>query len=924
MTRRLYYLLLVMLFATYGVSAQDGPFFQVETVTDASPGWVNVGVYAHDIQDLDGFNLVFGYEPDLLKPSEDLENKFADGSLLVDGILWSVSADHDAGTFEVLFIDIFDRYDFDGDDPTKLFDIQFQYSGFFPADIEFLVDDPTMLVSINGAETNLGLYTFINGGVEPDDAVAGTISMDSIEDAGPGESVMMPIYMEGEGDGFAEIRALSLKVGYHPDQLSYEGVVASDEVNIEFVDNADAGTIELEWAGIDPVDFTEKQIVAYLEFTYNAVGDAEVKFLPGSEVISFDVLNIQMIDGIISPREFDATLSMPHVHKYVGGEVEIPIMIDGIDEDFPALGTVSLRIGFDDTKMNYVGYESDYSTGWDFSAGDDSPLNIELLIFDEDGMELEDGTALITLRFNFTGVGTSPVEFLDGTSFTTPLGVAVPFTYNDGSVTVSVSDEVYSALLDARENTTLELTNPDDNVVTAVTTYPEEFMTEDDEDFGVELINEDWMVDAQFWSSAMIPAGTEMLITYGSTEFHVVMEEDILAEEKFFLSDVILSADPQANVRTALLDHAGVVDEWSFEVVTSPAGYETVIHAAVVTDNGDFAVVEDETAGWNGFWLAQDSVELEVIQTIFTITFVVENEDGEAIEDAVVTFGDWTNDAGDYVFEGVEAGEYTYTVTAEGYFDASGDTEVVDQDITVTVVMELEAYTVTFVVEDQDGAAITDAVVTLGDWTNDAGDYVFEGVVPGEYEYMVTADGYYPAEGDVEVEDDVTVDVTLELIVYTVTFVVEDEDGAAITDAVVTLGDWTNDAGDYVFEDVAPGDYSYSVTADGYFDAAGDVSVADDVTVEVTLEIDDTSVPETGLIQLTIYPNPVRETLNIESDGALIEEVRTIDMLGQVVYSTRVQDYRHSINVTGFRNGVYFIQVTTSQGVQTHRVQVAN
>lgn len=71
---------------------------------------------------------------------------------------------------------------------------------------------------------------------------------------------------------------------------------------------------------------------------------------------------------------------------------------------------------------------------------------------------------------------------------------------------------------------------------------------------------------------------------------------------------------------------------------------------------------------------------------------------------------------------------------------------------------------------------------------------------------------------------------------YTVTFVVEDEDEVAITDAVVTLGAITNDAGDYTFENVAPGTIAYTVVKEGYYDGTGDVVVIDaDITETVTM-----------------------------------------------------------------------------------------
>ncbi|HHN47453.1 MAG TPA: hypothetical protein ENN08_00705, partial [Bacteroidales bacterium] len=75
---------------------------------------------------------------------------------------------------------------------------------------------------------------------------------------------------------------------------------------------------------------------------------------------------------------------------------------------------------------------------------------------------------------------------------------------------------------------------------------------------------------------------------------------------------------------------------------------------------------------------------------------------------------------------------------------------------------EVASYTVDFIVQDEDLLPIATAVVTLGDITNAPGDYVFENVESGIYAWTVTAEGYMPADGSVEVVDeDVTVTVTL-------------------------------------------------------------------------------------------------------------------------------------------------------------------
>ncbi|TVQ07285.1 MAG: DUF4623 domain-containing protein [Bacteroidetes bacterium] len=81
-------------------------------------------------------------------------------------------------------------------------------------------------------------------------------------------------------------------------------------------------------------------------------------------------------------------------------------------------------------------------------------------------------------------------------------------------------------------------------------------------------------------------------------------------------------------------------------------------------------------------------VELPVYDPpVFTVTFVIEDEEGDAIADAVVTLDGEANAEGDYVFEDLLAGEYAYSIEAAGYQIAEGTVTVVDEDVTVTVTL---------------------------------------------------------------------------------------------------------------------------------------------------------------------------------------------------------------------------------------------
>ncbi len=156
---------------------------------------------------------------------------------------------------------------------------------------------------------------------------------------------------------------------------------------------------------------------------------------------------------------------------------------------------------------------------------------------------------------------------------------------------------------------------------------------------------------------------------------------------------------------------------------------------------------------------------------------------------------------------------------------------------------------------------------------------------------------------------------------YTVNFNVKDEKEEPIENAVITFDDVTNDPGDYVFEDIFEGIYDYKVEKKGYITVEDQVTVDEDLTVDVTMYIDDLFVNDPFVSTLTIFPNPASTVLNIQSNE-LINNIKIVDVAGQVIYSTTVNDNLHKVKVSGFQTGIYFIRATTSVGSVTKRVQV--
>lgn len=231
-----------------------------------------------------------------------------------------------------------------------------------------------------------------------------------------------------------------------------------------------------------------------------------------------------------------------------------------------------------------------------------------------------------------------------------------------------------------------------------------------------------------------------------------------------------------------------------------------------------------------------DNVFLDEAPPVYDVTFNVSCTEGNAIDNAVITLGDITNDAGDYFFELFE-GTYDYTITAPHFEPVAVQDLLVDQDAIINITLTPLAYTITFAVTDAGLNPITDAVVTLGDVTNPEGDYVFEDLAAGLYNYTVTAPHFLPLSlTGYQVDGDAIINATLSPIGYTLTFTVKDQDGAAINNAVISLGDVVNPEGDYVFSDLAFGTYDYQVTASHFETAvAENIIVSEDTAIDVNL-----------------------------------------------------------------------------------------
>jgi len=71
------------------------------------------------------------------------------------------------------------------------------------------------------------------------------------------------------------------------------------------------------------------------------------------------------------------------------------------------------------------------------------------------------------------------------------------------------------------------------------------------------------------------------------------------------------------------------------------------------------------------------------------------------------------------------------------------------------------------------------------------------------------------------------------------------------------------------------------------------------------------SIKENTLNNISIYPNPTKDNLTIETNSNTEQRLEITNLIGQTVYTSIINKKKATINTSSFANGVYILKLSS-------------
>lgn len=402
------------------VSAGFAQTLQLETVTDAAPGIVEVNL------DMSGFPANIGSATIHIAINTDLLTytggglTFGGGAILtntVNGELllswYNATGANVNGTFAVL---------------------KFNYEGALPTNLVFN-QSKTEIGNVDATLIPVSAYN--NGSIVPTTATVGKIALADITVASVGSNLLMPLRSSAiaPAEDFKQVNAFQFKISYNSAQLAYQGVANNFPGMV--IDNSKPGTIILSWSSLTPVDLSSNYLLTNFNFKYLGGGVANLNFKSGfvSTGTSIDHLAIQLIGGSVRVNPtgpIQGVLTLAEVYATDNTMVIVPLHAAEISAP---VSVISLNFTYDASKLTYAGYTAQQLSGWtvDVNQGNGT---IAATYVNATPQTVNDGN-LLSFRFNYTS-GEAALAFAAGTAMQTSAIDFLNLELNNGFVNNSI------------------------------------------------------------------------------------------------------------------------------------------------------------------------------------------------------------------------------------------------------------------------------------------------------------------------------------------------------------------------------------------------------------------------------------------------------------------------------------------------------
>ena len=250
------------------------------------------------------------------------------------------------------------------------------------------------------------------------------------------------------------------------------------------------------------------------------------------------------------------------------------------------------------------------------------------------------------------------------------------------------------------------------------------------------------------------------------------------------------------------------------------------------------------------------------------------------------------------------SGAYPYSISLDGFAEYFDTLYVIGADHNENVTLS-SGYTITFTVNDGSNP-IENATIQINGFEiglSDTFGQLLVDLSPGDYDYTVSAEGFFNEENTLTVVDSDFEQIVTLATKYNVTFNFTDENSQLLPGVSLSINDtiYTSDEAGVVSFLTGPGDYPYTASIAGYNDSIGTITVVDS---DVNKNIMMTGIRYTVNFNVTDGTNPLSDILiNINATDL------TTDADGEATIELPNGFYTYTATGSGYAQNSGFVAV---------------